>query len=154
LSLLNTSSSPQIALPLYQIFARLISQPSHRQILASWKPAQSDDPTLYEPSHDLVPSTYLLAHLAEIVNNPKTNTKILEAALDLLAALVKDESSLAGDLCFFCQDDSDLRALRSRSATIKEISRESAAIHGSNVPKLVQIFETGQTPVQIAAAGW
>jgi hypothetical protein len=154
LSLLSTSPSPQIALPLYQIFARLISQPSHRRLLAAWKPASSDDPTSPRPDRHPVPTTYLLAHLAEVVTNPKANSKVLEAALDLLAALVKDEGSLAGDLCFYCQDDSDLKAWRSTTATTQDISRLYAAIQGSNVGRLVHIFETGQTPVQIAAAGW
>lgn len=154
MSLLSTSPSPQIALPLYQIFARLISQPSHRRFLAAWKPAPSDDPTISRSDGRLVPTTYLLAHLAEVITNPKVNSKVLEAALDLLAALVKDEGSLAGDLCFYCKDDSDLKALRSRTSTPEDFSRASAALHGNNVGKLVHLFETGPTPVQIAAAGW
>jgi hypothetical protein len=92
--------------------------------------------------------------LAEVVTNSKVNSKVLEAALDLLAALVKDEGSLAGDLCFYCKDDSDLKALRSRTSTPEEFGRASAALHGNNVGKLVHLFETGPTPVQIAAAGW
>jgi hypothetical protein len=92
--------------------------------------------------------------LAEVVTNPKTNSKVLEAALDLLAALVKDEGSLAGDLCFYCQDDSDLKAWRSRTSTPQEFNRNSTALRVNNVGKLVLLFETGPTPVQIAAAGW
>jgi len=92
--------------------------------------------------------------LAEVVTNPKTNPKVLEAALDLLAALVKDEGNLAADLCLYCNDDSDLKASRSRTSTPEGFSRASTAVHGSYVPKLVHIFETGPNPVQIAAAGW
>lgn len=105
-------------------------------------------------SHVLVPSTYLLKHLAEVVTNPKTNTKVLEAALDLLAAFVKDEGSLAGDLCFFCTDYSDLRALRNPNSTMMEIAQAATAIRSPNHPKFVYLFETGSTAVQIAAAGW
>lgn len=122
--------------------------------MAAWKPASGEDYTDSRGFQILVPTTYLLAHLAEVVLNAKTNVKVLEAALDLIAAMVKDEGSLAGDLCFFCKDDSDLRALRNPASTIKEITRASAAIQGSNLPKLLHLFQTGQSPVQIAAAGW
>lgn len=153
LSLLDFATPPQIATPLYQIFARLISQPSHRQILAAWKPAPNDKPELPGRYGVQRPSTYILDHL-EVVIKQTPNSKMLEAALDLLAAIVKDEGALAGDFCFFCKDDSDLAAQRNNKSTIGQIGRASAALHGSNVKMLLPLLESGQTPVRIAVAAW
>lgn len=154
LSMLYTSSSPQVALPVYQIFARLVSQPSHRQTLTSWRPAPSTKTISTATSNTLVPENHLLQHLTEVTVSTKSNAKVLEAALDLLASLIKDEGSLANDLCFDYKDDSDPRALRKAISTTKDIPLVPANIRGSNLPKILHLFETGQTPVQIAAAGW
>lgn len=89
-----------------------------------------------------------------MVIEQKPNAKMLEAALDLLAAIVKDEGALACDFCFCSKDDSDLAALRSKHPTIGQISSASAALHDNNVKLLLPLLEAGQTPVRIAAAAW
>ncbi|TXT11159.1 hypothetical protein VHUM_01910 [Vanrija humicola] len=136
LSLLDACPDPVVLLPLYQLLARLIQLPSHREALGlhSAPGAEADAPP------------FLTSHLLETIANwfvpgRKPNAKLLEAALDLLGALVKGQPRVA--------------------AYIREWSATSPIAAGTDdeptpfpdVAVFVQLLETGPPGVRIAVAG-
>lgn len=138
LSLLDACPDAVVLLPLYQLLARLIQLPSHREALGLHSAGGPDADT----------PPFLTSHLLETIANwfvprRKPNPKLLEAALDLLAALVKGQPRVA--------------------AYIREWSATSPiAIGGDDddeptpfpdVYVFVQLMETGPPGVRIAVAG-
>ncbi|WVW78739.1 hypothetical protein I302_100699 [Kwoniella bestiolae CBS 10118] len=102
LSLLDTCSDPSILLPLYQLLSRLVALPSHRTALLSFSPLSSPS------SSSAIELPLVVQHLVNTVlwSTPssgkgnyyptrKPNSKLIEASLDLLAALVKGQPSLS-----------------------------------------------------------
>ncbi|ORY26906.1 armadillo-type protein, partial [Naematelia encephala] len=103
------SSNPQILLPIYQAYARLIALPSHREALASWRPGANDPgPSTGGGSYHDPP--YIIVHLLAVIAEPERSPKLLEAALELLAALVKGQPELAAIARSWAVDDDDPRS--------------------------------------------
>ncbi|KAK4689772.1 armadillo repeat-containing protein 8, partial [Tremellales sp. Uapishka_1] len=137
LTLLCTQTSPQILLPLYQLFAHLISLPSHRLLLAQWRPSPSSALGLSDPPSSTQNEPFILAHLLNSISRATTsrpNLKLLEAALDLLAALVKGQPDLAA-------------LIRSWNAEDDRVGENSEFMSG-----LVDMLMVGPTNVRIASA--
>ncbi|WWC67683.1 uncharacterized protein I206_101595 [Kwoniella pini CBS 10737] len=107
LSLLETHSDPQILLPLYQLFSRLVALPSHRLALVRWSPNINEPgPSSASVPSLLAPIPFIIDHLMNSISaltpssgnyytTRKPNTKLIEASLDLLAALIKGQPSLS-----------------------------------------------------------
>ncbi|WRT65023.1 uncharacterized protein IL334_001964 [Kwoniella shivajii] len=131
LSLLETHPDPQFLLPLYQLFSRLIALPSHREALAVFVPTPDPGPSASkstsQSSSSVIPFiiNHLLSTILSLTPSPgtyystrKPNPKLIEAALDLLAALIKGQSSLSSavrswsayeDLDDIMEDEDDIR---------------------------------------------
>ncbi|KAL1409900.1 hypothetical protein Q8F55_003899 [Vanrija albida] len=138
LGLLDACADPVVLLPLYQLLARLIQLPSHREALGL-------HPTSSVGTDSDAPP-FLTSHLLETIANwfipgRKPNAKLLEAALDLLAALVKGQPRVAS-------------YIREWSATTPiAISTDEEPMPFPDVAVFVQLMETGPPGVRIAVAG-
>lgn len=151
LFLLDYTTNLQILLPLYQLLARLIALPSHREALARWRPPSSDiapGPS-YSSTNASPQLPYILEHLLESVSPPasdlnttRRHPKLLEAALDLLAALVKGTPELAGMIMNWS----------SASGSVKQ-DEEDGTSQGA-VSQLITLMAGAPTGVRIAAASW
>nr|XP_018265756.1 uncharacterized protein I303_02129 [Kwoniella dejecticola CBS 10117]OBR87914.1 hypothetical protein I303_02129 [Kwoniella dejecticola CBS 10117] len=111
LSLLEAHSDPQILLPLYQLFSRLVALPSHRRALLSWSTPMTAHAHGLGSSSSNIPSPtsdvpFIIDHLMSSISlltpvsgtyysTRKPNNRLIEASLDLLAALVKGQPSLS-----------------------------------------------------------
>ncbi|GMK56304.1 hypothetical protein CspeluHIS016_0301440 [Cutaneotrichosporon spelunceum] len=132
LALIEAQPEPNVLLPIYQLLARLTQRSSHRAALG-----------LHGADGEEVPAS-LVDHLLETMidwRSPgqRPNPKLLEAALDLLSALVKGQPRIA-------------TYVRQWSAGIN-----IAADDGIAVPEVVtilgELLETGPAGVRIAVAG-
>jgi hypothetical protein len=170
LSLLVSSSNPQILLPIYQILSRLIVLPSHRDILARFVPSASSSglastlsgfgnpfPQQAAPSSSdytnrsqLHQPPYILEHLLNTISpssdSTRRNPKILQATLEVLAALVKGRPDLATMVRQW--PESRISASFPQGAGIME--EETSGV----VRELLQLLKTAPTAVRIAAASW
>lgn len=115
----------QILLPLYQLLARLIALPSHREAFA--------------PGADPYVVFHLLATLCDCWSpGRRPQPRVLEAALDLLAALVKGQPNIAAMI---------------RGYDVSEMLEGDGVGPGEDViGLLVQLLETGPPGVRIAVA--
>jgi hypothetical protein len=166
MALVETQSHPNIMLPLYQLLARLNASPRHSETLASWKSdninragssghasgssAQDEFPI---ESH-VAPSSFIIEHLLSIISSnhagKRQNSKLLEAAIDLLASLVKGQPKLARDILSWSS--------HSRAESSESAMPLSPGILPPKTPEIIDILlellNSGPTPVRIAAAGW
>ncbi|WWD00304.1 hypothetical protein V866_007215 [Kwoniella sp. B9012] len=144
LSLLETHSDPQVLLPLYQLLSRLVALPSHRSALLSYAPS---------PSTSTVELPFIIQHLLNTViwltpssggsfyTTRKPNTKLIEASLDLLAALVKGQPALS-------------IAIRSWNLydNTRNIEDEDGARKSEFIGILLELVSSGPANTRIAAA--
>ncbi|WWC87229.1 uncharacterized protein L201_002117 [Kwoniella dendrophila CBS 6074] len=171
LSILENYSDPQILLPLYQLLSRLIALARHRIALINWSPEMvnsysSSDPGPSSISMKISESQstgripFIISHLLDTIlystplsggnsySTRKPNTKLIEASLDLLAALVKGQSSLSNSI----------RSLNIYDEGINNDDRDSMEIDDNQSNKsdltsiLTDLVMTGPTSVRIAAA--
>lgn len=181
LSVLQTHDHPQIVLPIYQLLSRLVVLPSHREALARWETSHGDidnaragpsglrliDPAgsmLFPiPSPPKSGSPFILQHLVDIVvhsTSRKVTPKALEAALELLAALVKGQHALAGTVRSWMSDGHNEEYFDSvmppgspfpglRSPTFEKEPRLPEMF-----TLLLDLMATSGTSVRIAAASW
>jgi hypothetical protein len=139
LPLLESRSHQQSAFLLYQIYSRLIVLPSHSETLARWRPpAPPSGPSGGYNSPSDVP--YILVHLVNTISHER-NSKTLEAALDLLAVLVKGHRGLA----------SKIKKV--------DIGRHASSDRNLSSPNafmelLEGLLETAQSSVRISVAAW
>lgn len=151
----------QVLLPLYQLFSRLIALPSHREALLRWRP-----PSAYSSNSSAGPSIlrlnvaataptntpYILDHLLTTISlshaspSRRANTKLLEASLDLLAALVKGQSALSTNIRLWTSDLGDV--LRE-----DEVDQNDFPLPRF-ISILVDMLLQSPTPVRIASANW
>lgn len=182
LSVLQFETSPQILLPVYQLLSRLIVLPSHRETLVRWSPASSDDGSSQagpsstrfaeggvKPSRS--PNTppaslpYILNHLVAMIADSssvvrRSAPKALEAALELMAALIKGQPTVAAMLRSW--------TLTGKSAPVPDLPKSPISpippIYSpmldreQRVPDffalLQELLATSSTGVRIAAASW
>ncbi|CAK9783454.1 ARM repeat-containing protein [Cutaneotrichosporon oleaginosum] len=132
LLLIEAQPEPNVLLPIYQLLARLTQRSSHRAAFG-----------LHSADGAEVPAS-LVDHLLETVVDWRTpgqrpNAKLLEAALDLLSALVKGQPRIS-------------TYVRQWSAGL-----DVAADDGIAVPEVVtilgELLETGPPGVRIAVTG-
>lgn len=151
MNLIYRHHDPQIVLPLYQLLSRLIALPSHREALTRWQPPRapvSPSSTLHNLRPDLASHTpYILTHLLTTTSiactapaGRKVNAKLLEASLDLLAAVIKGQPNLAAVVRRWNIDD--------------DVFFDAENQESSFVDSLVEMLTAGPTPVRIAAANW
>lgn len=132
LSLITLYPEPAVLLPLYQLLARVIALPSHRELLGIEATRGRSDRC-----------PFLLEHLLETItewHDHRTNPKLLEAALDLVAALVKGQPVIARHIRSYNAPDDDGR------------DSESGAGAPEVISVLTQLMETGTSSVRIAVA--
>jgi hypothetical protein len=195
LTLLALHPSPQILLPLYQLLARLIALPSHREALAAWSPpAVSARPTADSSWIEPGPSALRLSSstgetaplptsalsqapqppagmpwvLNQLLDNissssssvsgqtlgaRKQNPKLLEAALDLLTALVKGQPTLAATVRAWSVGGNKEGEDVVMESVISIDDKERLALPGI-VGDLVDLLSSGPTSARIAAASW
>ncbi|WVQ97812.1 hypothetical protein IAU59_004927 [Kwoniella sp. CBS 9459] len=171
LRLLNSHDDPQILLPLYQILSRLVVHPSHREALAQRatlashslfpEPSDSDDINIDSPTNAGTTSYGLQKHSDvvpfEISNiiyrvsarsrryasaySEKPNPRLVEAGLDLLAALVRGHPQLA-------------ELVRTGNEPVDHEGRESVEWRSDTSfgSELQEMVESGPINVRIAAA--
>lgn len=120
----NYPNDTNILLPLYQLLARLIVLPSHRELFGT----PSSEPFLIPVLLETVTDWW--------ASGSRPNPRILEAALDLVAALVKGQPGIA-------------QYVREWGG-ISDITDDSVS---DMVSLLVQLLETGPPGVRIAVAG-
>lgn len=133
LTLIDTQPEPQVLLPIYQLLARLTQRSSHRAALG-----------LNSMDGEEVPAS-LVDHLLETMTEwrspgQRPNPKLLEAALDLLSALVKGQPRIA---MFVRQWSVGLNVTGEDGLPVPDV-----------VAVLGQLLETGPPGVRIAVAGW
>ncbi len=188
LSLLTLQPTAQTLLPLYQLFARLVALPSHREALAQWTPStpirsiplihlETDcfqaGPSALKVSDEngatlstmkraqVCEIPFILDHLLNTITlsspdflgssaNRKQNAKLLEAALELLAALVKGQPTLAVIVRTWTSDS----ARDEGCEMILDDGDEKSANLPEFVGLSVDILLSGPTAVRIAAASW
>ena len=182
LSVLQSQTSPQVLVPIYQLLSRLVVLPSHREALAKWSPTSSDNgSSLAGPSTSratesgasLFPLTstppvslpYILRHLVDMIYYPgsvvrRSTPKAVEAALDLLAALVKGQPALAGMIRSWTSKSADkvvFESTRSPTSPLPSLYSPSPD-REARVPEffvlLQDLLSTSSTSVRIAAASW
>ena len=160
-------------MPLYQLFSRLVALPHHRDALAHWSlsgggPSQTGpsmlrlfDETgapLSRAHHCNVP--FIIDHLLRTISlstpefytsnlaDRKPNSKLLEAALDLLAALVQGQPELA----------TAVRSWTSESMPSQPAEEADTGEVRSHLPEFIglsmDMLLLGPTTVRIAAANW
>ena len=152
MNIIRQSSDTQVTLPLYQLLCRLIALPSHREALARWTPPSSPTPgpsTLHNlrPTSDTIPP-FIVTHLVSTIHTAtasasyrKTHAKLLEAVLDLLAAVIKGQP--------------DIAVLTRRWSAAAENGVASYSREGTGVAEwLVVLLAPGPTAVRIASANW
>jgi hypothetical protein len=143
LALIETHPQPVVLLPLYQLLARLIVLPHHREMFAgspvgsSYGGGNAGEPRLVPALIETVWNWCMSEH--------RPNPRLLEAALDLLAALVKGQPAIArairdcvGDDTHSHSYDGDVDMSDTRPPDMVQL--------------LVQLLETGPPGVRIAVA--
>lgn len=131
LSLITLYPDSAVVLPLYQLLARVIALPSHRELLG------------LGGRRGGAPCPFLLEHLLETItewHEHRTNPKLLEAALELVAALVKGQPAIARHIRSYNVPDDDGH------------DSESGAAAPEVIAVLTQLMETGTSSVRIAVA--
>lgn len=134
LSLITLYPEPAVVLPLYQLLARVIALPSHRELLGIEDSGMGG-------AGGRCP--FLLEHLLEMItewHDHRTNPKLLEAALELVAALVKGQPVIARHIRSYNSPDDDGH------------DSESGAGAPEVISVLTQLMETGTSSVRIAVA--
>lgn len=146
MTLIHQNDDPQILLPLYQLLSRLIALPSHREALARWIPPTSSSSSSSTGSSSTSPKPFILTHLLDTISiahgapgGRKANGKILEAALDLLAAVVKGRPLFAQFARRYNPDGEEC-----------EDERDGSGI----VTCLMDILVSSPKAVRIASANW
>jgi hypothetical protein len=152
MNIIRRNTDTQVVLPLYQLLCRLIALPSHREALARWNPPVNPTPG---PStlQNLRPTTltsppFIVTHLVSTIYTStaspsyrKTHAKLLEATLDLLAAVIKGQP--------------DLSVLTRRWHPDHDGHVSSHMVEETGmVDWLVILLSPGPTAVRIAAANW
>lgn len=155
---METTSDTQTNLPLYQLLARLVVLPSHREALARWRPGSAIAGPSRSP--DL---PFIVSHLLVTIDDTssvspasrKANSKLLESGLDLLATLTKGEAATAAAIRNWTTPDLD------PASSVHDLDVEMEAIQidrGRAAPGfmgvLVDLLFAGPAPVRIAAANW
>lgn len=152
MNLVCQDTDAQITLPLCQLLCRLIALPSHREAIARWTPPAPPSPG---PStlQNLRPTTatsppFIVTHLVTTIYSAtaspsyrKTHAKLLEAVLDLLAAVIKGQPDIA------------ILTRRWHSEIGIDSSdhlREATGV----VDCLVILLAPGPTAIRIASANW
>jgi hypothetical protein len=149
MTMIYRNRDTQILLPIYQLFARLVALPSHREALARWIPpsASSSGPSTILSLRTETPlRPFILTHLLTTISaangapaDRKLHGKLLEAALDLLAAVVKGQPAFA-------------QIVRKWNSEGEELEDD---MEGSgSVSWLMDLLLVGPIPVRIAAANW
>ncbi|WVR04430.1 hypothetical protein IAU60_001433 [Kwoniella sp. DSM 27419] len=164
LGLLDTSTDPQTILPLYQLFARLVALPSHRETLTQWSPHSSHQALYNDPGPSAVPMTgqtaadapeppFIISHLLSTVLNSgpsapgrKPNVKLIEAALELLAALIKGQPGLASAVRSWSTWEIDEMQVDDAGEEAELPTREGLLSH------LIDLVTLGPASVRTAAA--
>lgn len=134
LSFITECEEASVLLPLFQLLARLIVLPSQRETVA-----------LY-PTGDGSFQPFVIHRLQEIIMDwwspgSRPNPKLLEAALDLLSALVKGQPDIATVARQWPETDMD------------DTSDDGSPDPDKFTLVLVQLLETGPTGARIAVAG-
>lgn len=152
MSLLSGQASSQVQLPLYQLLARLVVLSSHRDTLVSWSPVTGAGSTS---------TPFIISHLVSQLAGPspqgsststkRPNPKVLEAALDLLAAIVRDQPVLAATVRSWPQVPLEPESPMAIDAAVQEdIADRLPGIIG----ELMDLLSNSQIAVRVAAAHW
>lgn len=132
-SLIDEYEEVTVLLPLYQLLARLVVLPAQRETLGLYS---TGDGTL---------QPHLVHHLLETIMDwwtprRRPNPKLLEAALDLLSALVKGQPQVAA-------------IVREWLAPMSVSVDDGTLALPDVISVMVQLLETGPTGARIAVAG-
>lgn len=151
MSLLSGRASSQVQLPLYQLLARLVVLSSHRETLVSWSPTtgggSASPPFII--SHLVTQIAGTLPH--GTVSTKRPNPKVLEAALDLLAAIVRDQPKLAATIRSWPHGANEPESPVAIEVAVQEDTADRLpGITG----ELMDLLSNSQIAVRIAAAHW
>lgn len=151
MSLLSGQASLQVQLPLYQLLARLVVLSSHRDTLVSWSPITGAASTS---------TPFIISHLVSQIAGPspqgsastkRPNPKVLEAALDLLAAIVRDQPVLAATVRSWPQVPREPESPMAIDAAVQENTADRLP---GIIGELMDLLSNSQIAVRVAAAHW